>query len=84
MVRANSQLFLVAINAVEAKFYENDICLIQFYGVSKYGHPIRITALKDLKALWSMAKETCEKLAQLTMFEMIKIEIKIVQWIMIQ
>ncbi|BFG30748.1 hypothetical protein CerSpe_170220 [Prunus speciosa] len=46
LVQADSRPFLASANAMEARFYENDLCPLYFMGSDMNGRPTRVSAKK--------------------------------------
>ena len=47
VVKADNRPFMVTANAVEARYYDDDIGLINFFGKTRFGRPAGVTAVKD-------------------------------------
>ena len=53
---------MVTANAVEARYYDDNIGLIIFFGKTRFGHPAWVTAVKDQMILQLLAEEAYEKM----------------------
>ncbi|KAF3443106.1 hypothetical protein FNV43_RR17027 [Rhamnella rubrinervis] len=57
LVKADNRPFMVTTNAVKARYYDDDIGLIKFFGNTRFSRPAGVTALKDHKILQILAKK---------------------------
>ena len=62
VVKADNRPFMVTANAVEARYYDDDIGLIKFFGKTRFGRPAGVTAVKDQMILQLLAEEACEEM----------------------
>ncbi|GLU07026.1 hypothetical protein SLE2022_240060 [Rubroshorea leprosula] len=66
VVTADDKSFVASTNAVEARYYDEDIGTIRFFGMDRYGRPSGITACTRSAMDRQTVKEVCDELLRPT------------------